>query len=292
MQRTPPLVIASRALMQSWSTALSIWIGSTSAGHDGPCWTRSRFISAPMIPSIRSCMDSTSAATSVTWGRRVLAPRERQQAADEPATLLRRADDLARERAAVFVGNSFLGEEPRIAGDDGQQIVELMRDPGGEVPDGLKSLRLSQLFLAGPPGRDVGEVPDKATALARGGAQDRGPRLDERHRSVGAMEPEFVRPLLGGARERSAQSRQDPRAVRRMNAARPEPRVERPRSDGVAEGRRRTFAPPDRLARAVPVPGDVGCRPGQQAEALLALDQRLLGLLVSVDVRRGVLCDL
>ena len=79
-----------------------------------------------------------------------LTPRESQQAADEPATLLRRADDLARQSAAVFVGDSFLGEEPRIAGDDGQQIVELMRDSGGEVPDRTRVAAIVSALLRRP----------------------------------------------------------------------------------------------------------------------------------------------
>ena len=66
------------------------------------------------------------------------------------------------------------GQDFDRAGDDGEDVVEVVRDAAGELADGLHLLRLPQLLLGGDL---VGEVADEAVEqvavarLQRGHAQ-------------------------------------------------------------------------------------------------------------------------
>ena len=53
----------------------------------------------------------------------------------------------------------------QIAGDHGQQIVEVVRDPAGELADRLHLLCLAELFLGFPPLREIAGYLGKANQL-------------------------------------------------------------------------------------------------------------------------------
>jgi hypothetical protein len=77
--------------------------------------------------------------------------------------LLGRVGDLAQLLAVPAV----VGEQQRrVAGDDGEQVVEVVRDPAGEAPDRLHLLRLAEPVLEALALADVvGEHERRVTAL-------------------------------------------------------------------------------------------------------------------------------
>ena len=52
-------------------------------------------------------------------------------------------------RSSALVAQTTL-QRLQIADDDGQQIVEVVRDPAGQLADRLHLLRLAKLFLGLP----------------------------------------------------------------------------------------------------------------------------------------------
>ena len=66
-------------------------------------------------------------------------------AARSPARL-----DLGEEAAIGVVRAEGVEQQAGVADDDGQQVVEVVRDPAGQPADGLHLLRLAELLLAGP----------------------------------------------------------------------------------------------------------------------------------------------
>ena len=73
---------------------------------------------------------------------------EREQLVRQVRRAVRRLDDLVQivRRSAVLIGAHQ--RELRVAGDDGDEIVEVVRDAAGERADGLELLRLAELRLA------------------------------------------------------------------------------------------------------------------------------------------------
>jgi len=76
-----------------------------------------------------------------------LAPREREQLVREPRRALAGLADLAHVALVVGALGCAAGDERRVAEDDGEQVVEVVRDPAGELAEALEPLRLLQLHL-------------------------------------------------------------------------------------------------------------------------------------------------
>ncbi len=81
----------------------------------------------------------------------------------------------------VRIVREGVDEDLGIAENDGQQIVEVVRDAAGELPDGLHLLRLAQLLL-GP--ALVGDVGGHRTYCRRGPGQQEIHELEIMHRTV------------------------------------------------------------------------------------------------------------
>ena len=74
-----------------------------------------------------------------------LAAAERQQLARQAGGAVRRIDDVARRhlpRRGIVLALQQREREPL---DDGEDVVEVVRDAAGELPDGLHLLRVAQL---------------------------------------------------------------------------------------------------------------------------------------------------
>ena len=99
-----------------------------------------------------------------------LAPREREQLLGQRDGALCAARHLI-DRAPQFavVGRSVAPDRFEIADDDGEQVVEVVRDAAGELADRLHLLRLPQLFLdqaaLGEVASDLGEAHDRPVSL-------------------------------------------------------------------------------------------------------------------------------
>src|SRR5690349_16954149 len=57
-------------------------------------------------------------------------------------------------------------EHVEVAGDDAEQVVEIMRDAAGKLPDGFHLLRLTKLLLGRAPLRQVARNFGKAQQFA------------------------------------------------------------------------------------------------------------------------------
>ena len=84
-----------------------------------------------------------------------LAPREREQPVRERRRALR--GTLCGDQVTVEITDAALGhadlQQLEAAGDAGQQVVEIMREPAGQLAEGLHLLALSQRGLGGFEGR-------------------------------------------------------------------------------------------------------------------------------------------
>ena len=72
---------------------------------------------------------------------------EREELPRQVRRALRRRPDLLDVGAKGLVGLEVAADQLRVAQDDGQQVVEVVRDAAGEPADGLHLLRLAELLL-------------------------------------------------------------------------------------------------------------------------------------------------
>ena len=83
--------------------------------------------------------------------------------AGQPCTALRRDRHHFEPFAGLHVVADSTAEHIQAADDDRQQVVEVMRDPAGHLPEGFEPLSLTRCFLGLPAFRDVKEGGDVAT---------------------------------------------------------------------------------------------------------------------------------
>ena len=134
------------------------------------------------------------------------APRHRGQIRDERVDvedgelarpLAAEGEELTRQRRGAIDGHQDLGqillrhlvrqlglEEARVAGDDGQQVVEIVRDAAGHPADDFHLLRLAQLRFEQPALGHVDERAHQPLGLPLGVAGDAPSRIDVAHRAA------------------------------------------------------------------------------------------------------------
>ena len=84
----------------------------------------------------------------MSTGSRIQLPaaRKRQQMAGQILPVQRRAQDRVDELVRVRVGLQVNAQQLEVAEDDGQDVVEVVRDAAGELADGFHLLRPEQRF--------------------------------------------------------------------------------------------------------------------------------------------------
>ena len=133
------------------------------------------------------------------------APRHRGQIRDERVdvedgelarALAAEGEELARQRggaidrlqdlAESFCATSFVNslDEARVAGNDGQQVVEVVRDAAGHPADDLHLLRLAQLRFEQPALGHVDERAHQPLGRPVGIAGDASAGIDVAHRAA------------------------------------------------------------------------------------------------------------
>ncbi len=116
--------------------------------------------------------------------RNHLVAAEHEQLAGEPRRAVRGALDLLGVRAQRVGVVEPVHQEARVALDHREEVVEVVRDPAGELPDALEALRLAELSLEALPLRHVAAVqhdaPEVGVLELSGGL-----RLDLEPRAVG-----------------------------------------------------------------------------------------------------------
>ncbi len=149
MVMRPPSGMASRALMQRFSSAFSSWPGSISAGHRPAKPTTSSCMAGPIVRRTRSSMSLIRRFTFTGFGSRVCLRENARRRWVKAAARL--AAPCATRHVAVDLGEPAL-RHPRLhqlqrAGYARQQVVEVVRQPAGQLSDGLHLLRLPQSLL-------------------------------------------------------------------------------------------------------------------------------------------------
>ena len=151
MVSLPPSGMASRALMARLSSALSSWFGSHSVHHSPADATMSRSIRLADGPAQQILQRHHQRVGIDGFRNQRLAPRKRQQAMGQ------RRGAVGRRHRRVDVARDILGPpliEPGLhqiqrSDDSGQQIVEVVGDAAGQLPDGFHLLRLAQRLFGG-----------------------------------------------------------------------------------------------------------------------------------------------
>ena len=163
----PPFGIASRALTARLRIASSSWLGSAWARHSAAASTVSTVICSPERPpqQVRHAGDQPTDIDRLRIER--LLPRKGEQALRQRFRAPRaRAWRCSAERLQPLVSRSRIAQVAlqrfEIADDDGQQVVEVVRDAAGELADAFHLLRLPQPLFGGAPfgqiARDLGEA--------------------------------------------------------------------------------------------------------------------------------------
>ena len=138
--------MASRALMARLSTAFSTSLGSARVGHSRGASSVPSAIVSPSVRRSSSAMPSTCSLRSSTTGS------SRLRRANVSSRLVSRAPIsaalLARASRSLLLGIGELHlQQLVVAGDDGEQVVEVVGDAAGELPDRLHALRLAQRLV-------------------------------------------------------------------------------------------------------------------------------------------------
>ena len=173
----PPAGMASRELMARLSTAFSTSLGSAWTDHRRGASSVPSAIASPSVRRSSSAMASTCSLRSRTTGsrrrRRANVSRRLVSRAPISAALLARAS-----RSRCSASFELHLEQLVVAGDDGQQVVEVVRDAAGQLADRLHALRLAQGLVLHDLLADVANELDEADELA---VLDRaGPRQPSR----------------------------------------------------------------------------------------------------------------
>ena len=74
-------------------------------------------------------------------------PAERKELAGEGRRTLSRLYDLFHMLVQLILLSKTVYHQLAISVDDGQQIVEVVRNPSGQAPDGFHLLRLAKLLF-------------------------------------------------------------------------------------------------------------------------------------------------
>jgi len=95
-----------------------------------------------------------------------LLPSEREELAREIGGATGRACDLIQQFARIVRQRAIVAHQVEVAADDREEVVKVVGDPAGQLPDSLHLLRLPQLLLKEVPFGDITEPPDPTDGRA------------------------------------------------------------------------------------------------------------------------------
>ena len=146
IRSVPPSGMASRALEATLRIADWSWLRSTVTGQLPPRLVSIR-IRSPIVRSRSSVMLADQRGEVDELGLQRLAAREGEQLRGEDRGVLGGLDDGFGEALAALVGEVVAAEDVGRALDDGQEIVEVVRDAAGQLAERLHLLALAKLVL-------------------------------------------------------------------------------------------------------------------------------------------------
>ena len=204
-----------------------------------------------------------------------LPPAERQQLPGQRRGAIARRLNFQQIQAQRILLRDLVEHQVAVAEDRREQVVEVVRDPAGELTDRFHLLRLAQLLLELAPLGDVARVDDDGADGGVAEAVDADPFHDP-PRAVGVMEPDFFHDRRAGFADGLGQAHADELAILRVQE------IEDRSSHHLL---RRPSEMADRRGaeiRDAPLGVDqqqrVGAVLDQRAEALFAGAQRRLGV--------------
>ncbi len=180
--------MASRALSARLSRAFSSWLPSALSRQSAPASTVSNEIAPPSVRRRNSPKPATSLLASIGFGA---SGCWREKASSRPVSVTARwapSNAISRARAMRAAADEvpqrgdLAADHVEAAEDDGEQIVEVVCDPAGELADRLHLLRLPQRFLRLAAGLVLGL--QLARALLDGFLQRLGERAQLRERAL------------------------------------------------------------------------------------------------------------
>ena len=148
MVSRPSLSMASRPLTARLISAVSNCAISAIAKQLGSAMSTSILIRAPTSGRI-SCATALDLGADIEHLRLQRLPAgERQQLPGQLGGAFHGFGNRVDVAAAPFFRQFAAAQEVGRGADDGQQIVEIVRDAAGQLPDRFHLLRLAQRFLA------------------------------------------------------------------------------------------------------------------------------------------------
>ena len=137
--------MASRAFTARFRSASSSWLASTRTGPR----SAGKVLRYPYARTARPLKQLLHAGDQLSQihrlGFKLLPPSESQQALGQRRTPLRALTRIVEQAQHPRIVRQPLPEQVEAAQDRHQQIVEVVRDPAGELADGVHLLRFEQL---------------------------------------------------------------------------------------------------------------------------------------------------
>ena len=217
---------------------------------------------------------ATMALRSRTFALEHLLAAEGEELAREGGGAVGRLLDHLDAAAHRVVGLEPAEDQVGAAGDDREQVVEVVRDAARQAAHRLHLLGLPELFLEPEALGDVHHRADHPRGPAVPVVQHVAAVEDAGVRAVGAAAAILRAPALGAALHRRVDVALHALAIVRMDRLVPPRDVRADLLRGVAEQGAHALVPPQRIAHEIPVPHRVVGGARDELEALLALPQR------------------
>ena len=147
MIRRPPSGIASRALIAMLTIDVSNWLRSARMCNASSGRISSSSMRDPIRVRTIAATSRTLAPASNSSGVERLATRERQQLTGQQRRAIGRRPDRVEIARPPLIGEAVPLQQVRGSADHRQQVVEIVCDAPGELPDRFELLRLPQLLL-------------------------------------------------------------------------------------------------------------------------------------------------
>jgi hypothetical protein len=137
---------------------------------------------------------------SVTLGCACLAAAEREKLARERGGAFAGVEDLVGEAAQRAGGGDLRAQQIAVAGDHGEDVVEVARHSARQAPHGVHLARVAELLFELAAAGDVAEYQDGALQPAALVAQRRGALLDGNLGLIAGDQQDLAHIVGGGPR--------------------------------------------------------------------------------------------
>jgi hypothetical protein len=205
--------------------------------------------------------------------RERMLPAEGEQLSSEDGGPAGRASDFAYMIGDRPFHPELVEQQVAVAEDRGEIIIEVVRDPAGELPKRLHFLRTDELILQLFPCGYVHERSHETNGRAGGIADDQRTFEQVQVGPVEVPKAIFASPMIALGGESIANANGGSRSILGMNLLLPEADVPARGGAVKSEERFETLRPGKRAASYIPIPNSIIRSPGNDRKMFRALSR-------------------